>query len=202
MTRGFCYVAYGPHALRERELSERSLRTSGNALPVAWVGDGGNAPFEHVPGYTNVQMSRWAKASIDLWSPFDRTCYLDADTRVRGSLDVGFEALAGGWDVAIAPSRNQGDTLLAHVRRDEKQVTLEELGQAFPTNFQFGVFWLRKCEAVARLFAALREEWLRWKDQDQAALLRALHREPVRVWLLGTEFNGGEVVEHLFGRAR
>jgi len=47
-----------------------------------------------------------------------------------------------------------------------------------------------------------RAEWLRFRDQDQAALLRALAIAPVRAWLVGHPWNGGALVDHRFGACR
>jgi len=67
---------------------------------------------------------------------------------------------------------------------------------------QGGVLFWRRNEATTRLFERWRAEWARYRQQDQGALLRALYTEPVRVWLLGRPWNGGNLIEHLCGRAK
>lgn len=204
--RGVIYVAFGEAARREAEMSIRSLRTCGNAMPVAVACDG---PLRHVGPVARVPFgdpgpgARWAKLNADLLAPqaWHSFLYIDADTRVRGDLSAGFAVLADGWDVALAASDHQGGELLWHVSEEERRVTAREWGHV-PLQLQCGVMFVRRNEATACLFAAWREEWRRWGDQDQGAFLRALRRVPVRVWLLGKAWNGGAVVAHLFGRLR
>lgn len=145
--------------------------------------------------------ARWAKLNIDRLSPYERTLYLDADTEVLDDVSSLFAILADGWDLVIAPSRRQGADVLGHLPAEDRQYTLEVVG-SMPLNLQAGVFGFRKGEAVSRLFEAWRAEWRRFEDQDQGALLRALSRSPIRVWLLGQDWNGGRLIEHHFGRLR
>jgi len=66
---------------------------------------------------------------------------------------------------------------------------------------QGGMFFYHK-ERCTQFFKLWREEWKHWKQQDQGALVRALYKIPLRIYLLGYPWNGGELIEHLFGRAR
>lgn len=106
-----------------------------------------------------------------------------------------------GHDMAMAISSNQGGECLWHVDKRERDKTLLELGRE-PLQLQAGVMFFRKTKRTNKLFATWKSEWLRWKGQDQAALLRALQQVPVKLHLLGRPWNGGAVVAHLFGRAR
>ena len=141
------------------------------------------------------------KLNLDRLSPYDPTLYLDADTRVRGDIGAPFAALADGWDLAIAPSPRQHSDALGNCSEPDRQATWEECGCNWLLALQGGALWFCKSEPILRLFAAWREEWARYKSKDQAALLRALWRAPVRVWLLGGDYNGGQLVSHLYGRA-
>lgn len=182
---GVVYVAIGDKAKAEAHQSIETLRAY-NDLPITVIDK-----------YDN---SRWAKLNIDQLIDYDQALYLDADTRVRGDITPGFKILDAGWDLAIAFSRNQDADIFAHFKGKEKAQTINELGYT-PLQLQAGVIFFdrRRCAA---LFEAWRNEWLRYKDQDQAALLRALDRCPVRVWLLGRAWNGGELIEHLQGKLR
>jgi hypothetical protein len=156
---------------------------------------------DNPPGMNSVQMSRWAKVNLDQWAPSADTLYLDADTHVLSdAIMVGFDILDDGWDMVITPSDKQDDQWLWHCDEHDREATRNEVGPS--TQLQAGVFWFRKSERVAEFFRAWREEWLRFKGQDQGALLRALERCPIRVWLLGYPFNGGAVVAHNYGMAR
>jgi len=197
----FVYIAYGSAARKEARLSIKSLRqhNKGNVTVISdkRLGVGKFHKMSPGPGTPG----RWAKVNLDTLG-FEQTCYLDADTRVYGSLQVGFDILDAGWDMVIVPSGQQDDGLLRHVSEAEREVTLSELGNSDVLQLQGGVFWFRHNERTLALFEAWRDEWLRWKDQDQGALLRALNKVPIRLWLLGKPFNGGPVVGHRFGMAR
>jgi histidinol-phosphate/aromatic aminotransferase/cobyric acid decarboxylase-like protein len=91
--------------------------------------------------------------------------------------------------------------IFRHIKNEERELTFSELGTSDLLQLQAGVFFFHKSPAVLELFTAWREQWERFEDQDQAALLRALDKTPVKVWILSYLFNGGELVQHLFGRA-
>jgi hypothetical protein len=194
VNEGFCYVVFGEKAETEARLSIESLRMH-NIQPVHAVREG--------EGDTDKRRSRWAKTNLDRLSPFDLTCYLDADTRPRADLSPGFQALRDGWEFVVSHSEHQdGDDFLWHVSFAERRATVDETGNPMPLVLQGGVFFFRKCEAVRALFRTWREEWARWGDEDQAALLRALYRRPMKIWMLGRPWNGGGLVGHRFGMCR
>jgi hypothetical protein len=199
--RGIVYVAYGNKAKEQMKFNYRALQQAGmDDIPVTVIDE--NVFPQRDRG------ARWSKLNLDTLSPYDHTLYLDADTRVRADIRVGFEILADGFDLVIVPSSAQGSRLFGHIGEDERERTFEVLGNPWPLQLQGGVFWFVKSEPVLDLFAAWREEWERYEDQDQAALLRALDRVAnIKVWLLSSSFNSGALnqgalVEHYFGRAR
>jgi len=203
VTRGICYVAYGDKALNECAQSLETLRWYHKKLPVTVISDKSHALHADYKHAQSVDAGgRWAKLNLDTWSPYDETLYIDADTRIRERLDVLFQSLEDGYEFVIVPSNNQSaGNLLWHVSEGERETTYDEVGYT-PLQLQGGVFAFRKTDAVLALFEAWREEWERYKDQDQGALLRAIHRVPVRYRLLGRPFNGTTVIQHLFGRCR
>jgi len=193
-------VAFGEAARREAAAAVQTVRGACE-LPVSVIAESRVARAAHVvcPYQPAVPL---AKLHLDELSPYDPTLYLDADTRALKSPAPLLAAVADGFDMAITPSHRQGSDVLGHVGEDEREFTFEELGCRDVVNLQAGVFAFRKSPAMLALFAAWRAEWARYGVQDQAALLRALYHNPVRLWLFGFPFNGGEVVAHLFGRAR
>lgn len=207
MSQGATYVFFGKPALREVTLSVQSLRGH-MRLDVAYLGDANlkgcsRRDVRFAPGrLSNAQLARWAKVSLYDWSPFEYTLFLDADTRVLQDISVGFEILKQGWELVIVTSANQHlYSPLWILSERERRITFNELGDSNPTMLNSGVMFFRKSERLGRFFEQWKKEWLRFKDKDQGALLRALHHCPVAVWLLGRPFNGGEAVEHNFGRA-
>jgi hypothetical protein len=213
--RGVVMVAFGDNAHLQARYAAEELRESNPDLPLQLVHDA-DLNSEHEILFrpyradlitkggqdfkAPVPASRWAKLNADVWSDFDQFVYLDADTRAREGLGLGFEVLDAGFDMVITPSANQGCDLFWHVGEKERLCTLEHLGEI--VQLQAGVMWVKKNDRTARLFETWRREWLRWRGQDQAAFMRALFETPVKLWLLGRPWNGGAAIAHLFGKAR
>ena len=206
VSRGVVYVAYGDPAREQVMLSAKSLREQHPDLEFRVICD---QKFGRARGVPNIKCilhedtdpgARQVKLNVDRLSPFDQTLYLDADTRVRGDITPPFDLLAEGWEMALVPCRHQGEHAHRHVNEKERETTFAEVDDM--TALQAGAIWFRKCDAVHRLFAAWREEWRRFEEQDQAALIRALVRNPVRMALLGRAYNGGWKVRHFYSYAR
>lgn len=198
--RGVVYVAYGNAAIREASKSIISLRRHNNYNVYVICGKHTDIPgVSHIIFDNPGKGARWAKLNMDLLVDYGTVCYLDADTRVNERLDAPFKMVEAGWDLIMTPSVNQGGDTLRHIDKEERKYTLEKI--MWPLQLQAGVMFFNR-ERCTSLFEAWRSEWQRYKDQDQAAFTRALHREPVKIGLLGRDWNGGNVVEHLFGRAR
>lgn len=201
--RGICLIAYGEKAEQEARECITSFRRL-HEWPYLVAGNTGGMwqiKIEQPQGYTAIQQSRWAKVTLDQWTPFDETLYLDADTRVQGDLNAGFEMLADGWDMVITASAQQADGNMWHIAPDEREATFAAYQCGDVLQLQGGVFWFKKSAAMRRFFEAWRAAWSRWQQYDQAALLRALRVAPVKLHLLGRPFNGGAVVQHRHGRA-
>ena len=200
---GVIYVAYGLPARNEAIESIKTLRQH-NDLPVAVISDSPIGGTQHIYMKDSDKGGRMAKLSIDSLSPFDHMLYLDADTRVNGDITKPFDILADGWDLAICHSIRQGEDVLGNIEPADRVLTAGTIGTANALGLQAGVIYIRKSERISRLFKAWREEWQRFKTMDQGALLRALAKEPVNIWLLGRTYNGGgkSLIEHRFGMAR
>ena len=199
MSQGVCMVAYGEPARQEAAASIESLRRF-HDWPVTVIGEPVDGATHHLPYPDTDQGGRWAKVNLDKLSPYAETLYLDADTRVRQPIGAGFEILSDGWDMVCTTSQNQSGDWLWHIDEEDRDATLQEAGHMLQLGG--GVFWFKRNARTTRLFEAWRAEWTRWRNQDQGALIRALYREPVRVWLLPRLWNGGAIVEHRFGKAR
>lgn len=110
MTRGIVYVAWGDKWLHEACRSSASARKLG--YETALLTDDTRDWSEHftiqkqldfsvMAGFESFQV-KWLAL---LHSPFDVTCFLDSDTTVHGSLDLGFElAEQGHFCVTISPA--------------------------------------------------------------------------------------------------
>ena len=196
---GVIIVAYGGKAVTEAEAMIGSLRQY-HDWPVMAISD---SPVEGAdmiwrfdrPGWG----ARWAKLNQDQLAPWDRWLYLDADTRVKGDLSAGFDILDDGWDMAITASKHQQTNWLWQASDEERAATYSR--PAILLSLQGGVFYVRRCERILQFFETWRTEWQRFAHVDQAALVRAIQICPIQLWLLGRAYNGGELVDHRFGRA-
>ena len=205
MTRGICYIAYGHASLREAHRAIKILKQHVK-LKVALICENPTLikGIYHIPHEDLSFGARKSKVLLDDLSPFDQTLYLDADTRVMSpAILYGFEVLDAGWDLVIAPSANQGHNLFAHIEPKEREYTWTQLTNPFPLQLQAGVMWFNKSERVLEFFDAWRVEWNKFKQHDQAAMVRALQQHPLRIWILGQDWNSrrGAIVDHHFGRA-
>lgn len=194
MDCGAVLVVYGEQAETSARRALEALAAVCPSLPVT-------VHRERADGLTDSQCSRWAKVTLLDWTPYRYSAYLDADTQVYEDIRAGFDVLRDGWDLALAPSQHQGQQSLWHVAEPERRETLAAL-PIDSLQLQAGVMFVARNERTAALWAAWHEEWRRWQGQDQAALLRALHRTPVKIWMLGQPYNGGAVVAHHWGAIR
>ena len=202
MNKGVVWVAFGKKAQKEAALSKTSFLKHNRASTRVFK----ELSFPSPEGLSVKQQAHWAKVNVDKWSPYKHTLMLDADTRIKGDLSLGFQMLVKGWEMVMVPSvpNYAGERPFWHLSEPERIETLKELGTGLHVMFNTGVIFFKRTKAVQTLFEAWRSEWLRFKEWDQGAFLRALRKHPVNLWLLGSPFNsrGGEVVNHLFGRAR
>ena len=195
MTRGVVMVAYGEQVdISERRASEALTHICPD-LPV-------HVHRRRTGQANDSAESRYAKVTLLDWTPFEHTAYLDADTQVIQPIDAGFKMLTDGWDLVITHDTNQSEhNWLWHCGDADKEFTILSLRyQAL--QLQAGVFFVAKNERTAALWDAWRDEWQVYGNQDQGALLRALQRVSVRLWLLGRPWNGGAVIGHHFGAIR
>jgi len=51
------------------------------------------------------------------------------------------------------------------------------------------MFAFRRCGRTKRFFEIVNEEYQRWGARDQGALVRALYRYPLRLFVLGNQWN-------------
>lgn len=187
--RTVVFVGVGQSALKLAKTAQRSLMGcyTGHTYLIT----------SHID---NDKTGRATKTNLPyLVYPTDRyVLYLDADTTVHGSLEPLFQILEDGWDIVIAPSAYQGEQAMHHIGDVERHETLNVYGFN-PLQLQGGVIAFRHTKTVESFFSVWFNEWLKHREQDQAALLRALHGMDLNVWIVGNAFNGGEVIQHHFG---
>lgn len=118
--------------------------------------------------------------------------YLDADTEITADISFLFDLLADGWEAlfcvnpakyALVREMNRPDN------KEETKKTIDLLGSDEILQLNGGVFGFRRNENTARFMRAWHQEWAKYGARDQGALTRVLYTQPIRVYVLGNEWN-------------
>jgi hypothetical protein len=124
---------------------------------------------------------------------WEAVLYLDADTEVVASdVQFYFELIEDGWEFVICkdPMREDVAQLPRHKYAPAELVDLEtRLGSLHMLMLNGGVWAFARTEAVRAFFVRWQLEWEKHGQRDQGALLRALYTEPLRMVVLGNEWN-------------
>lgn len=193
--RGVYYVAFGEPA-RECALGAiTSFKKHMPDVPVALVSSevlGVEDIF--IPCEDTDIGGRAAKVRINELAPRDwqYILYLDADTEIVADISFLYQLVEDGWDMTICRNPGRFHTAGNMVRpdnRDECEETFQIVGTSEVLQLNGGVFAFQRNARTAAFFAKWFEEWQRWGKRDQAALLRALWAQPLRLCVLGNEWN-------------
>jgi len=119
--------------------------------------------------------------------------YLDADTEVKHHDIVRyFEWIEAGWEFVICKDPHLMDTM-HNFRRKNNDQELAKIEQQVKTlhalQINGGVWAFARNPRVAAFFRRWQEEWEKYAQRDQGALLRALYADPLKVLWLGNEWN-------------
>lgn len=138
--------------------------------------------------------ARWSKTKIFDLAPaeWEYVMYLDADTETVADVGFIFDLLQDGWEFVICKNPAKYHTTRRMVRPDNKpecEETYYVMGHEDMLQLNGGVFGFRRNERTRRFFYEWHREWNRYGARDQAALLRALWTVPLRVYVLGNEWN-------------
>lgn len=140
---------------------------------------------------------RLAKLAVYDEAPEDwhYVLYLDADTETVADVSFLFQLLADGWEAVICRDMDKYAVAENMIRPDneaEFQETIYTLGHTDLMQYNGGVFGFRRCENVRRFFALWHDEWQKYGGRDQGALLRALYQNPLRLFVLGNQWNASD----------
>ncbi len=190
---GFLYVATGDRFIAEAAESAISLRRWMPDSPIILHADRqppAGAPFDRVIALENPQHFFIDKIKPLLETPFERTVFLDTDTRVCAEVSDLFTVL-DRFDIAVSHAP------LRHDRPFATPNCFVELNT--------GVIAYRRCEAVARLIhrwmEIYEEEVARCgKVSDQAAFRQAAYESDARLYVLPSEYNLRTVMPAVTGR--
>lgn len=137
---------------------------------------------------------RRAKLQVYEMTPpeWEQVLYLDADTEVVAPIYQYFDWVSDGWDLVICKDIAPNDCLghiRARINHNEAADTLAAVGSWQTLQYNGGAWAFQRNERTAAFFRRWIAEWERYVQRDQGALCRALHAAPLKVWLLGNEWN-------------
>ncbi|MAK60180.1 MAG: hypothetical protein CMK09_04300 [Ponticaulis sp.] len=184
-TNGVIYIAFGEYYVNQSIFSAESLKRHNPDLPVTLFTDKElSSPFiDQVeliePGHKR------AKVDFIDKGPYDRSIYIDSDTKIVADITDVFGIL-DRFDVAGVHDFSRKSSRWCDIPE------YDEIPYAFP-EFNGGVLLFKKCEATDTLFNMWREYFQKYKHmtngQDQASLRISLWRSGVQLHSLPTEFN-------------
>lgn len=123
---------------------------------------------------------------------WDAVLYLDADTEVVAPIYRFFEWVEDGWEFVITKDPHLMDTMYSFRRRNnvEESAKVEKAVRTLHTlQYNGGVWAFSRGPRVAAFFKRWQEEWEKYAQRDQGALIRAMYADPLRVLVLGNEWN-------------
>lgn len=190
------YVAYGEPA---RDCAERAIASFKKYMPGIPVVLASDTPLNAGEdifiqqadldiGARNVKTQMYDVVPSD----FEFVLYLDADTEVTADISHLYQFLEDGWSMVIClnPGKYVTGTWMRRPDNEEEcNETFNLIGTEEFIQPNGGVLAFRRSEATARFFHAWNKEWLRYGRRDQAALDRVLYSNPIRVYMLGVEWN-------------
>jgi hypothetical protein len=194
-SRGVYYVAYGKQSRSCCKAAIASFKAHMPNIPVAAASTAPVDGADYFIDYPDEDIgARAAKTRIYDLAPADwqYVLYLDADTEVIADIGFLYALLTDGWDMVIC--KNPGEYHIARRMQrsdnhDECEYTFGLLGTDELIQLNGGVFAFQRNERTAAFFRAWHEEWRRYGKRDQGALLRALWAHPVKLYVLGNEWN-------------
>jgi hypothetical protein len=194
-TRGIYCVAFGDPA---RTCALRMMKSAKHfmpEIPICLCSDRKIGPEDVLVTQKDTDIGgRRAKLRAYELSPaeWEQVLYLDADTKVVGDIRFYFQLIEDGWEFVICKDPHLMDTMHAF-RRKGNLAELEETAARIHTmhtlQYNGGVWAFGRNERIARFFTRWLKEWDRHAQRDQGALIRAMYTEPLRVYLLGNEWN-------------
>lgn len=193
--RGIYCVAFGDPARTCALRLLKSIKKHMPDIPVALCSDRKIGPEDLLIVRPDSDVGgRRAKLKAYELSPAEwaATLYLDADTEVVAPIYRYFEWIEDGWELVICKDPHLMDTMHSFKRRynAKELVETEKLVSTLHTlQLNGGVWAFGRSKRLAAFFRRWQAEWERHAQRDQGALIRALYSDPLRVLVLGNEWN-------------
>lgn len=194
-TRGIYCVAFGDPARRCAQTMMATAKEHMPEIPICLCSDRPIGQEDVLVTQPDSDIGgRRAKLKAYELTPaeWESVLYLDADTEVVGDIRFYFELIEDGWEFVICKDPHLMDTMHAFRRRHnlaELEETAEQIHTMHTLQYNGGVWAFGRNKRVARFFARWLAEWEKYAQRDQGALIRAMYTEPLRVYLLGNEWN-------------
>jgi len=123
---------------------------------------------------------------------WESVLYLDVDTEIVGDIRFYFELIESGWEFVICKDPHLQDTMHAFRRANnlkELHETEAVLSTLHALQYNGGVWSFGRSARIKAFFERWLTEWERHAQRDQGALIRAMYHDPLKVFLLGNEWN-------------
>ncbi len=195
-SRGIYCVAFGDPARACAQHMMQSVHKHLPKVPIMFCSEkplGGEDFFVFQPD-SDIGGRKAKLMAYELTPPeWQTVLYLDADTEVT-SVDICFffELIEDGWEFVICkdPMREDVAQLPRHKYNPDEVIAMEKrLGTLHMLMLNGGVWSFGRSARVEAFFIRWRQEWQRYGQRDQGALLRALYAEPLKIYVLGNEWN-------------
>lgn len=194
MTRGIYCVAFGEPARQCAGQMMAGAKQHMPDVPIACCGvdkkigpeDVFISQPDHDVGGRRAKLKAYELAPQN----WQTVLYLDVDIEIIAPVCRLFEWLEDGWEFIIC--RDVGETLHSFQRKNnlpELRRLEATIGTLHATQFNGGVWAFRRGKAVKGFFERWRREWEIYAQRDQGALLRALYADPIKILVLGHEWN-------------
>lgn len=193
--RGIYTVAFGEPA---RQAARELIATIRQHMPDVPIACAAAEPLGmediHIQQPDSDVGARRAKIRMYDLAPaeWDTVLYLDADTELVAPVYPLFEWAEDGWELVITKDPHTVDTMQSYVRRNnagDMESTKRTLGSLDALQLAGGMMAFRREKRIKAFFDAWLSEWEVHGQRDQGPLIRALYTHPLRVWLLGSQWN-------------
>jgi len=194
-TRGIYCVAFGDPArtvcLRMMESAKKHMPE----IPIALCSDRKIGPEDVLIVQVDSDIGgRRAKLKAYELAPaeWQSVLYLDADTVVVGDIRFYFQLIEDGWEFVICKDPHLMDTMHSFRRKGNQSELLDtekRISTLHTLQYNGGVWAFARNKRVAAFFQRWQAEWERYAGRDQGALIRAMYFDPLKVIVLGSEWN-------------
>lgn len=193
--KGIYCVAFGNPARKCAQNMMRTAKKHMPNIPICLCGDKKIGLEDHFVKHPDADVGgRRAKLKAYELSPkeWKSVLYLDVDTEIKADISFYFDLIEDGWEFVICKDPHLMDTMYSF-RRANNLTELAEIEDEIYTlhtlQYNGGVWAFSRGERVQNFFKRWQKEYEKHLQRDQGALIRAMYREPLKVLVLGNQWN-------------